>query len=96
MNIILQEIDKIVKNGPAPEDLQKVKENMLKQYDQDVETNDWWNSTLYAYYRQNINYLSDYKAAVNNLNASQIQSTLTTLMNQGNALQVVMMPAPKN
>ncbi len=92
MGIIHQEVDEIVKNGPKPEDLQKVKENMLKQYAQDLEQNTWWSGALEIYYKDGINRLKDYKAAVEALTAESIQKTLKQVVDQKNVIEVVMMP----
>ncbi len=92
MSIIHQEIDEIVKNGPKPEDLQKVKENMLKQYAQDLEQNTWWSGALEIYYKDGINRLKDYKAAVEALTAESIQKTLKQVVDQKNVIEVVMLP----
>ena len=92
MGIIHQEVDEIVKNGPKAEDLQKVKENMLKQYAQDLEQNTWWSGALEIYYKDGINRLKDYKAAVEALTAESIQKTLKQVVDQKNIIEVVMLP----
>jgi zinc protease len=93
MNIIHQEVEEIVKNGPRADDLQKVKENMVKQYSQDLRENNWWSTILQRYYQDKLNYVDDYQAAVDALTAEKIQKTLKTLTEQGNVLEVVMKPA---
>lgn len=92
MGIIHAEVSEIVKNGPRLDDLSKVKENMLKQYAQDVEQNDWWMSTLSNYYQDKLNYRTDYKAAVEALTPQTIQKALKSLVDQGNVIEVVMKP----
>lgn len=92
MSIIYQEVDDIIKNGPKSEDLQKVKENLLKQYAQDLEQNGWWSRILKVYYEDNINQLTDYKNVVNGLTGQAIQKRLKQLVDQGNVIEVVMMP----
>ncbi len=42
MSIIHDEVNQIVANGPRADDLQKVKENMLKKYTEDLAENGWW------------------------------------------------------
>ncbi len=92
MGIIHSEVAEIVKNGPRMDDLNKVKENMLKQYAQDVEQNSWWMNALSSYYQDKLNYRTDYKAAVEALTPQAIQQTLKTLVDQGNVIEVVMKP----
>lgn len=93
IKIIHDEINEIVKNGPRTEDLQKVKENLLKQYKQDLEDNSWWLGSLQSYYQDKMNYLTDYKAAVDALSSESIQKTLKQMVDQDNVIEVVMMPA---
>ena len=94
MGIIHQEVKTIVENGPRADDLQKVKENMLKDFAENVEKNDWWSDTvLYNYYVDGIDYRNDYKAAVEAVTAETIQATLKRLVEQDNVLEVVMLPA---
>lgn len=92
MDIIHQEVNEIIKNGPKSEDLQKVKENLLKQHAQNIETNGWWMSAVSSFYQYGINNLSDYKTAVEGLTEKSIQKTLADIVNQGNTIEVVMMP----
>jgi len=92
MSIIHQEVEEIVKNGPRADDLQKVKENMLKKYTEDLRENNWWQSAIVNYYQDNLNLVDDYTASVNALTSATIQSTLKKIVQQGNVLEVVMLP----
>jgi zinc protease len=92
MGIIHKEVDEIVANGPRIDDLQKVKENMVKKYAEDLRENNWWSRTISTYYQDKLNFVEDYTAAVEALTAQKIQSTLKKLTEQGNVLEVVMMP----
>lgn len=93
MGIIHSEVNEIVNNGPRIDDLNKVKENMLKQYKQDLEQNNWWTAKLQDYYQDHLNYRTDYKAAIEALTPELIQKTLKTVADQGNVIEVVMKPA---
>ena len=92
MSIIHKEVDEIVANGPRVDDLQKVKENMVKKYAEDLRENSWWSRTISTYYQDKLNFVEDYSAAVEALTAKKIQSTLKKLTEQGNILEVVMLP----
>ena len=95
MAIIHSEVNEILKNGPRADDLQKVKENLLKKYTEDIENNNWWQASVVRYYQDKIDLLKDYKASVESLSPKLIQKTLKTLVDQGNVLEVVMKPAAK-
>ena len=92
MNIIHEEVMTIVENGPLAKDLQKEKESMLKDFEEDLEKNSYWKSVLSIYYKDDINYITDYKAAVEAVTAETVQATLKKLVEAGNVFEVVMLP----
>ena len=92
MSIIHEEVKTIVENGPLAKDLQKEKESMLKDFQEDLEKNGYWRQVLDIYYRFGINYITDYKAAVEAITAETVQATLKQLVASGNVFEVVMLP----
>ena len=92
MSIIHEEVMTIVENGPLAKDLQKEKESMLKDFEEDLEKNSYWNTVLSMYYKNGINYITDYKAAVEAITAETVQATLKKLVAAGNVFEVVMLP----
>lgn len=92
MEIIHEEVQTIIANGPLANDLQKEKESMLKDFQENIEKNEWWRNTLYQYYMYGTNEPRDYVAAVNALSAETVQATLKELVKAGNVLEVVMFP----
>ena len=93
MAIIHSEVAEIIAKGPRADDFQKVKENMLKKYKEDVEQNPWWSGALERFYQDKLNLVADYKASVEALTPELIQNTLKNIVSQGNVLEVVMKPA---
>ena len=92
IGMIYDEVNEIIKNGPKAEDVQKVKENLLKTYAEDIRENSWWLSNVESYYHNKVNYVDEYKPAVESLTSELIQSTLKKLVDKGNVLEVVMKP----
>ena len=92
MNIIHEELMTIVENGPLAKDLQKEKESMLKDFEEDLEKNGYWIDVLSTYYKNNINYITDYKEEVEAITAETVQETLKKLVAAGNVFEVVMLP----
>lgn len=92
MSIIHAEVAEIISNGPRPDDLQKVKENMLKKYAEDLAENSWWSNALEEYYHNKLNLFDDYKASVEGLTPETIQTALENIVSQGNVIEVVMKP----
>ena len=92
MEIIHEEVDTILAHGPLATDLQKEKESMLKDFQEDLEKNTFWRQTLYMYYMYGWNEVRDYKAAVEAITAETVQATLQKLVDAGNMFEVVMFP----
>ena len=95
MEIIHEEVETILRDGPLPEDLQKEKEAMLKEFQEDLETNTYWRTVLYMYYMYDINYIRDYQKAVEGITGERVQAMLQQLVQAGNVLEVVMYPEEK-
>ncbi|MDR1591604.1 MAG: insulinase family protein [Prevotellaceae bacterium] len=93
LNIIHQEVSELLANGPRADDLQKVKENLLKDYAEEIETNSYWSNTvLHLYYIDGLNYAEDYRRLVEQITPESIIETLKHLLASGNVMEVVMFP----
>ena len=92
MSIIHEEVNTIVNDGPLAKDLNKEKESMLKDFQEDLEKNSYWDRVLYMNYMYGINYITDYKATVEAITAESVQATLKKLLASGNMFEVVMLP----
>lgn len=69
--IVYQEIAEIIENGPRADDLQKVKEVMLKGFSENLERNEWWlYSAVYNNYFNGFDLLNDYKKTVKGINGT--------------------------
>ena len=92
MEIIHEEVQTIIDNGPLASDLQKEKESMLKDFQEDLENNQYWQTAIFTYYMKGLNYIRDYKQAVEAITAESVQETLKKLVASGNMFEVVMIP----
>ena len=92
MEIIHEEVNTIIADGPLTSDLLKEKESMLKDYQEDLEKNTYWRQALYMYYLYGVNNIRDYKPAVEVITAETVQATLKELVKAGNMFEVVMFP----
>jgi len=97
LNIIYEEIETIIKDGPLATDLNKEKENLLKVYDQKIKENGYWmNTVIMSYYNnKGLDYQKDYKKTVESIDGKFIQKLLKEIYEQGNIVEVVMMPTRK-
>jgi len=92
LGIIHSEIDTLALNGPTPEDLNKVKLNMFKQYKEDKEDNGFWSYALNRYYKDKLNYAADFEKAVESLSIETIGATAKELLKQNNRLEILLQP----
>ncbi len=92
LEIIHEEVQEIIANGPLHTDLQKEKESMLKDYQEDLEQNSYWRQALYMYYMYGVNNIRDYKPAVEAITGETVQAMLKRLVASGNMFEVVMFP----
>lgn len=93
MSIIHKEVQEIIANGPKEEDLTKTKEILLKSFKEQLEENRAWSRNyLPRYYINNLNYIKDFQRIVENVTAESVVATLKALVEQGNVIEVVMMP----
>lgn len=93
ISIIHKEIETIINDGPLADDLDKVKKSFLKDYEEDLENNGYWSSTILPrYYRFGENYITSFQDAVQGITAETIQQTLKQLVDSGNMFEVVMNP----
>lgn len=93
MAIIHEEVQKIAQQGPLANDLNKEKASMLKDFEEDIEDNDWWMSTIRIHDIYGLNLVTDYVPAVNNITAESVTEMVNTLLQSGNMFELVMTPA---
>jgi len=93
--IINREINKIAENGPEEADFQKVKEYMLKKFQEDEKLNNYWLSILSTNYFYGEDNHSNYLSIVNALTPADIKAVTKDLISQGNFIQVIMNPTEK-
>ena len=76
---------------PNAEDLQKVKEILLKQAAVSEKSNGYWLGALSTYERMGVDTHSDYKEMVKNLKASEISDFLkNVILKSGNHFEIIM------
>ena len=90
MPIITGQIEHIARKGPEAVSLQKVKEYLLKQYDQAAITNDYWLFVAYNQLRHGIDSDKDYKSLVRNITSSDVQQVARNLLNSKRRIEVTM------
>lgn len=74
------------------EDLNKVKEYLLKQIDESEHDNSYWVSTMDSFAKDGVDMNSNYREIVKNLTPESMQNFIKEVVSQGNRGMVTMMP----
>ena len=75
--------------------LQKVKDYMLKQADIDAKTNSYWINTITTFKEYGLDMFTDYKKTVEALTVESVRDFLNELLKSGNHVEVIMTPEMK-
>lgn len=90
--IILAQIDKFIAEGPSQENVDKVREYMLKQFNENVKENSYWSGALNSYYTDGLDFYAGYESAVKKVTIKDLQAFLKKLIDQNNRSEVSMSP----
>ena len=90
INIVTEQLQKMAKEGPTDEQMQKIKEYMLKKYMDAQKENSYWLNNLYAYFYSGIDSTKGYEDYINNMTAKDVKKILADLLKQKNEIQLVM------
>lgn len=74
------------------EKLMKVKEYMLKNFDDQVKTNGFWRTVISEYRVNGVDFYTNYKQAVEAQTPESIAAFMQQLLSEGNSIEVTMMP----
>ena len=75
--------------------LTKVKEYMLKQFDVEAKKNGYWVNTITTWKDYGLDVYTDYKKAVEALTTDSVRDFLNLLLKSGNHIEVIMLPEAK-
>ena len=83
-------LDKMAKEGPSAEQMQKIKEYMLKKHADNQKENSYWMDNIKEVLYTGVDMTKDYEALVNGITAQDVAKFAADLLKQGNKLTVVM------
>lgn len=95
VGIVIRELDKMAKEGPRDEHIEKVRTYMLRSFDEAQKENGSWVYWLYRYYFDNEDVYSNYVNLVNSITKEDIRQLLVYILEQGNMIEVGMLPESK-
>jgi zinc protease len=92
---VLDEMEKIKKDGPAEIDLNKVKETLIRDRETKMKENGLWLSVLqnHLLLGDNILTLDEYKASINSISGSDIKAIANKYLDTRDYVQVELTPA---
>lgn len=91
LSILRDEVTALATTCDA-EMLAKVKEYMLKSYDDRTKTNDYWSGIIDKFRQYGVDFHTDYKQTVQAQTPESISAFVAQLLKAGNRVEVVMMP----
>ena len=90
--IVIRELEKVAKEGPLEEHVEKVRSYMLKSFDEQLKINAAWSNWLMQYYFYGKDYYSENVDILKSITKEEIRDFLAGLLKQGNFIEVSMVP----
>ncbi len=93
--IVVAELKEIAANGPKSEDLEKVREYMVKEWNNRLVQNGAWMNYIYQYYTygEAVNRVANYENIVKSMTGEKVAALAAKVLADGNMTYVVMRPA---
>ena len=88
--LIKKGLDDFIANGPEADDLNKVKEYMLKTYQQNQKENGYWLGALNEFYWNKLDVNTGYEELVNSITPADLQEFAEAFFGQNNQAEVSM------
>ncbi len=91
------EVDKLIKNGPTEEDVNKVRETQLVHLKENFERNNYWLNKMRDYwsYGRNIDDLMNTEEQIKHLNAKRLKKTARKYLKNKYKIEILLMPEKK-
>lgn len=89
--LTIASLEDLAKNIPESE-LNKMKEFMMKQTDENFHDNNYWAGTMEDYAMNGLDMATNFKETLQKITTREMQDFIAGLLKQGNRIEVVMMP----
>ncbi len=90
--IIVREFEKMAKEGPAEEHVEKVRSYILKNFEESQRKNSAWLNWLYNFYFEGEDSHDTYEGIVNGITKEDIRNLAEYILSLGNFIEVSMVP----
>ena len=89
--VVYQQLEYMAQQGPSEASMQKIKEYLLKQYQQAAITNDYWSYIIWHELDDDTDFDVDYPKMVNEMTAQQVQQMAQRLLDAKQCIEVTML-----
>ncbi|MFI3264327.1 MAG: insulinase family protein [Rikenellaceae bacterium] len=93
--IIIAELEDMATSGPSEEQMGKSREFMLKNFENNLESNGVWATYIQTFYTYGYNTPADGRAIIESITAEDVKSMMQSLLDGGNIINVKMLPEAK-
>lgn len=90
--IIVNELEKVAKQGPRQEHIEKARSYILKTFEENEKDNDAWMDWLLTYHFHNKDFYTDFKNIASTITQDDICKFAAYILEQGNFIEVSMVP----
>ena len=90
--IVIDEIKKIATEGPNAEDVEKTRKYLLKEYENQIQSNYNWVDWLDEYNYRGVDFATEYKKAVEELTYDDLKALAAKVLKDNNMAYIVMRP----
>ena len=90
--IVVKEIKDIAEQGPKADDVEKVRKYLLKEYENQIQSNGNWVDWLDLYNYRGMNFIAEYKKAIEELTYDDIKALAAKVLADNNMAYIVMRP----
>lgn len=92
VELAMEGIESIAKNGPDADQLSKAKENFAKLISENRIHNSYWSGVLKTFYKYGIHTDDMAEAVIEGITAEKVQNFAAQILSQGNLVKIVMNP----
>ena len=91
-SIVYEEIENLLKNGPSETDLNKAKENFLKNRENALKENRFWSNSIVFNLQHDENILDHekYNSTINSITIEKVKEAANKFLTQGNNIEIIM------
>lgn len=92
LQVVKADVLNLAKNGPSEEYVNKTRENLLKNRQENVIKNNFWQQSLISYYTEDLDVVTDYEQIVKGITPGNVKKFIKKFLKQKNFIDISMNP----